>query len=133
MSQDATMNTPRTQNHRLYSRVPFATQVDLHLGDQCLHVALLDIAFKGALLKTQTQLTVALRTPCRLVLPLASDDESIEMHGKVVHLEADHIGMACDDIDLQSLTNLRRLLALNTGDAELMDRELVQLFGKTAT
>jgi hypothetical protein len=27
---------------------------------------------------------------------------------------------------------LRRLLALNTGDAELMDRELAQLFGKTA-
>jgi hypothetical protein len=54
------------------------------------------------------------------------------MRGQVVHLEADHIGMACNDMDLQSLTNLRRLLALNTGDAELMDRELVQLFAKPA-
>ena len=52
------------------------------------------------------------------------------MRGKVVHLEADHLGMACDDMDLESLTNLRRLLALNTGDTELMDRELAQLFAK---
>jgi hypothetical protein len=124
------MNPPRSQNHRLYSRVPFVTQVDLHLADQCLRVALLDIALKGALLQTPAQLTVALHTPCRLVLPLADGGETIEMRGQVVHLEADHIGMACDDMDLQSLTNLRRLLALNTGDAELMDRELAQLFAK---
>jgi hypothetical protein len=106
------------------------TQVDLHLNGQCLRVSLLDIAFKGALLQTPTQLTVALHTPCRLVLPLANSDEIIEMRGKVSHLEATHIGMACDDMDLQSLSNLRRLLALNTGDAELMDRELAQLFTK---
>jgi hypothetical protein len=68
-----------------------------------------------------------------LVLPLADGDEAIEMNGKVAHLEGDHLGMACADIDLQSLTNLRRLLALNTGDAELMDRELAQLFIKPVT
>jgi hypothetical protein len=67
-----------------------------------------------------------------LVLPLADGNESIEMRGKVVHLEGDRIGMTCADIDLQSMTNLRQLLALNTGDAELMDRELAQLFAKPA-
>jgi hypothetical protein len=124
------MNAPHVQNHRLYSRVPFVTQVELHLGDQTMNVALLDIAFKGALLQTPGQLPVVLHAPCRLVLPLADGDESIEMRGKVVHLKGDQLGIACDDMDLQSLTNLRRLLALNTGDAELMDRELAQLFAK---
>jgi hypothetical protein len=126
------MNAPAAHNHRQYSRVPFVTQVELHLADQTLNVALLDIAFKGALLQTPVQLKVALHAPCRLVLPLADGNESIEMHGKVVHLEADRIGMNCADIDLESMTNLRRLLALNTGDAELMDRELAQLFVKPA-
>jgi hypothetical protein len=124
------MNAPRAQNHRLYSRVPFVTQVELHLPDQNLRLTLLDIAFKGALLQTSTRQTLALQVPCRLVLPLADGDEVIEMRGKIAHLEADHIGIACDDMDLHSLTNLRRLLALNTGDAELMDRELGQLFAK---
>jgi hypothetical protein len=124
------MNAPRAQNHRLYSRVPFVTQVELHLPDQNLRLTLLDIAFKGALLQTSTRQTLALQVPCRLVLPLADGGEVIEMRGKIAHLEADHIGIACDDMDLHSLTNLRRLLALNTGDAELMDRELAQLFAK---
>lgn len=126
------MNAPRAHNHRLYSRVPFLTQVELHLPGQSLHASLLDIAFKGALLQTPTRPNVVLQTACRLVLPLAEGDETIEMCGKIAHLESDHIGIACDDMDLQSLTNLRRLLALNTGDAELMDRELAQLFAKPA-
>lgn len=124
------MNASPAHNHRQYSRVPFVTQVELHIGNRALNVALLDIALKGALLQTPGQLSVALHAPCRLVLPLADGNESIEMRGKVVHLEADHLGMACDDMDLESLTNLRRLLALNTGDTELMDRELAQLFAK---
>jgi hypothetical protein len=126
------MNTSAAHNSRQYSRVPFVTQVELHLADQTVNVALLDIAFKGALLQTPERLNVALHTPCRLVLPLADGNESIEMRGKVVHLEGDRIGMTCADIDLQSMTNLRQLLALNTGDAELMDRELAQLFAKPA-
>jgi hypothetical protein len=124
------MNAQHAQNHRLYSRVPFVTQVELHLPDQNLRLTLLDIAFKGALLQTSNPQSLALQVPCRLVLPLAEGDETIEMRGKIAHLEADHIGIACDDMDLHSLTNLRRLLALNTGDAELMDRELAQLFAK---
>jgi hypothetical protein len=48
----------------------------------------------------------------------------------VVHLEGVQVGMTCEDIDLQSLTRLRRLLELNTGDADLMDRELTHLFVK---
>ena len=122
------MNASPAHNHRQYSRVPFVTQVELHIGNRALNVALLDIALKGALLQTPGQLSVALHAPCRLVLPLAEGNESIEMRGKVAHLEGDHIGITCADIDLKSLTNLRQLLVLNTGDAALMDRELAQLF-----
>ena len=50
------------------------------------------------------------------------------MVGKVAHLENCNIGIRCEHIELASLTLLRRLLELNTGDADLMDRELSQLF-----
>jgi hypothetical protein len=54
----------------------------------------------------------------------------VTMSGVVVHLEGQHIGMECQNIDLTSLTHLRRLVELNTGDAELMNRELSHLFGQ---
>jgi len=96
-----------------------------------LAVTLLDIALKGALIKLETGCKVQLQESCRLILPLTDDGEQIEMLGKVVHLEDGNVGMKCEHIDLASLTRLRRLLELNTGDADLMDRELSMLFSGT--
>ena len=122
------MNAPLAESHRLFSRVPFNAAVTLHLTHQTLAVTLLDIALKGALVQTPTAMNLPLQEPCRLVLPLTDAGDSIEMTGKIVHLEGQHVGMKCEHIDLASLTRLRRLLELNTGDAELMDRELSHLF-----
>jgi len=124
------MNTPSAQGHRLFSRVPFFAEVSLHLPGQTLKVDLLDIALKGALVRAAPDVKVSLNDKCRLILPLIDGGQTIEMHGKVAHLEGQHIGIACEDIDLQSLTRLRRLLELNTGDADQMDRELSHLFIK---
>jgi len=122
------MNVPLADGHRLFSRVPFNAAVTLHLNHQALAVTLLDIALKGALVQTPNAMNLPLQEPCRLVLPLTEAGDSIEMEGKIVHLEGTHVGMKCEHIDLASLTRLRRLLELNTGDAELMDRELSLLF-----
>ncbi|AGX88101.1 PilZ domain-containing protein [Candidatus Symbiobacter mobilis] len=124
------MNIPSQGCQRLFSRVPFHAPVRLHLTNQTLDVELLDIALRGALVRIDTAAPVALQEPCRLVLPLATEEDSIEMHGVVVHLEGPNVGISCQDIDVASLTSLRRLLELNTGDAELMDRELSLLFAK---
>jgi len=122
------MNTIPAEGHRVFSRVPFSAAVSLHLSHQVLEVKLLDIALKGALVQTATPLDLQLQQPCRLVLPLTEEGDLIEMTGKLVHLEGQHVGMKCEHIDLPSLTRLRRLLELNTGDADLMDRELSLLF-----
>ena len=70
---------------------------------------------------------------CRLVLPLTEGGEGIVMVGRIVHLENQHVGIECQDIDVASLTQLRRLIELNTGDGDLMKRELSQLFVKRET
>ena len=75
---------------------------------------------------------VALHDKCRLELPLDQAGDVVVMSGIVVHLEGQHIGIECQDIDLTSLTHLRRLVELNTGDAELMNRELSHLFGQAS-
>lgn len=113
---------------RHFSRIPFDAQASLQLHDRTLSVRLIDIAFKGALVQTEPQQMLILQEKCRLVLPLTEGGDGVEMTGKVVHLEDQHVGIECQDIDVGSLTRLRRLLELNTGDAELMNRELVHLF-----
>lgn len=124
------MKTTPVNDLRHYSRIPFAAQAQLHLRGQTIRVQLVDIALKGALVQTDTVHALELHEPCRLVLPLADEGEGVVMAGPIVHLNGPHIGIECQDIDIASLTRLRRLLELNTGDAALMDRELSHLFAR---
>ena len=123
------MNSTPVKGLRQYSRIPFRADVLLHVRGLSIKVHLVDIALRGALVQTDTPQTLALHELCRLELPLADSGEGVVMLGKVVHLEQQHIGIASQGMDLTSLTRLRRLIELNTGDSELMDRELSQLFG----
>lgn len=115
---------------RHYSRIPFDAEALLHLQDGTISVQLIDIALKGALIRTDMQHVLELQEKCRLELPLLDGGDGVVMAGKIVHLQAQHVGIECEDIDVSSLTRLRRLIELNTGDAELMSRELSHLFEK---
>lgn len=121
------MNAP-TSSQRHFARVSFHAPVSLHLTQQQLPVELLDIALKGALVRLSQPIALVLGEPARLVLELGAGAESIELQGRVAHLEGDQVGLACEHIELASLTRLRRLIELNTGDADAMDRELSLLF-----
>ena len=113
---------------RHYARIPFAADVLLQMQSQTIAVQLVDIALKGALVQTETAHTLQLHEKCRLLLPLADDGEGLVMAGRIAHLDDHHVGIECLDIDVTSLTRLRRLIELNTGDSALMDRELSLLF-----
>lgn len=122
------MLTSHPQSCRHYSRIPFQAEATLRVHDRTIPVQLIDIAFKGALVQTVAPLALVPQEGCCLILPLTDGGDAIVMSGKIVHLEDRRVGMACDDIDVVSLTRLRRLIELNTGDADLMNRELSHLF-----
>jgi hypothetical protein len=45
----------------------------------------------------------------------------------IAHQQNDELGVRCVDIDLDSITHLRRLVELNLGETELLERELSAL------
>lgn len=129
------MSTTNILESRHFSRIPFQADVQLHIyltdGIEASH--LLDISLKGALVKTEHALTKPVTgKSCSLTLCLGRDGENITMTGKVVHQEGQLIGIECQHIDLDSMTSLRRLVELNTGDEKLLERELSEML-KVAT
>ncbi len=123
------MNSATVKGLRHFSRIPFAAGASLLVAGQVLNVHLVDIALKGALVQVDAARTLSLHAPCTLTLPLADNGEGVVMEGHIAHLNGDHVGIAWQNIDITSLTHLRRLLELNLGDAQLLDRELHHLFG----
>ena len=122
------MKATPIDNLRHYSRVPFDARVTLRVRNRELTVHLVDIALKGALVESTDAHALAIHDPCRLELALAHGDEAITMVGRIAHLKGSHVGVECLEIDINSLTLLRRLIELNTGNAEQTHQELSHLF-----
>lgn len=114
-------------NRRKFSRIPFKTEASLFLPDGKYVVDVLDLSLKGALIHPQTNMFVTVGTTCILEICLNEDGASIRMEASVVHHLADHYGLACRDIDLDSVTHLRRLVELNLGDGAMAEREFALL------
>jgi hypothetical protein len=45
----------------------------------------------------------------------------------IAHHENEELGLHCKDIDIDSITHLRRLIELNLGNPALLERELSAL------
>ena len=115
------------RNRRKFSRIPFQTEASLFLPDGEYVVEVLDLSLKGALIHPNANMFVTVGTNCTLKILLNSLGSSIRMEATIVHHMANYYGLACRDMDLDCVTNLRRLVELNLGDEHLLERELSHL------
>lgn len=126
----------QSEQRRKFSRVHFQEGGVLHLAGQEQPCKVLDLSLKGALLTCSAvgELAQAAKRgeACELRLVLSETGEAVvSMRGEIAHVEAAggllHLGMKCREIDLDSITHLRRLVELNLGDAAVLDREMAAL------
>lgn len=115
------------RNRRKFSRISFRTEASLFLPDGEYVVDVLDLSLKGALIHPNANVFITVGTNCTLKIHLDHTGSSIRMEATVVHHMANYYGLACRDIDLDSVTHLRRLVELNLGDEALAEREFALL------
>ena len=110
-------------NRRRFSRIQFHRAAELVLGTDRFAVEVLDISLNGALLKVPPEFTGRKGQPCSLSVRLEPSESHIRMIGEMAHVEPGRVGMRREEIDLESMAHLRRLVELNLGDPALLDRE----------
>ncbi len=115
------------ENRRQFTRILFSIQATLEVEEQSFPVSIHDISLNGALV-TSTNSKESLKGKFGTLSFLLSDNESeVTMHIAVVHEGEDETGLQCNAIDIDSVTHLRRLVELNLGDDEQLNKELSQL------
>ena len=92
------------RNRRKFSRIPFQTEASLFLPDGEYVVEVLDLSLKGALIHPNADMFVTVGTNCTLKIRLDGSGAVIRMEATVVHHMANYYGLACRDIDLDSVT-----------------------------
>lgn len=113
---------------RHFQRIFYSAEALLSDDKGSLPCTVVDISLKGCLLDFGKPWSANQHTPYTLQLNL-SDEVGIRMTLKFTHGFGSQIGFKCEHIDIDSISNLRRLVELNLGDSALLERELHALCG----
>lgn len=111
------------ENRRRFSRIQFHRAAELVLGTDRVAVEVIDISLNGALVQVPSGFAGRTGQPCSLSIRLEPSESYIRMIGEMAHVEAGRVGIRREEIDLESMAHLRRLVELNLGDPALLDRE----------
>ncbi|MEK7704168.1 MAG: PilZ domain-containing protein [Myxococcota bacterium] len=116
-----------SDNRRRFHRVLFDHTAELACEAERVRVHLLDVSLKGALVDMpQGAPQLPEGHGCELVIWLSAEVHIAMQCVVAWHREAS-VGLVCRRIDLESMQHLRRLMELNLGDDELLERELAAL------
>lgn len=114
---------------RNFSRIPFHAQAHIHAdkGELHLNCEVLDVSLNGILIVKPDGWRGQLTDTYQVDLLLENAQLVIKMSAAVAHIDDSTVGFICKNIDLESISHLKRLVELNLGDEELLHRELASL------
>ncbi|HET8538701.1 MAG TPA: PilZ domain-containing protein [Anaeromyxobacter sp.] len=124
-----TAATPDDERRR-FSRIAFHRPADLDVRIAQGTCEVLDVSLKGALVEVPYGFPAHVGQRCTLVIRLDAGDVAIRMEGEIVHREGTQAGIRCVEIDLESISHLRRIVELNVGDEDVLHRELSALVAR---
>lgn len=122
--------TASSDERRRFSRIAFHRPAELDVRIARGTCEVLDVSMKGALVEVPHGFPAHVGQRCTLAIRLDAGEAVIQMEGEVVHREGTQAGIRCVEIDLDSISHLRRLVELNVGDEEILHRELSALVAR---
>ncbi|WP_413285131.1 PilZ domain-containing protein [Vibrio sp. MA40-2] len=111
---------------RRFSRVIYNVPAKLQ-QDQCsINGSIIDLSLHGLLLNTLTG-SINSSQPVDITFHLPDSDVDISLQAQVVETTNSFTRVSIEHIDIDSISHLKRLVALNVGDDQLLNREIEQL------
>lgn len=110
-------------DRRRFKRIAFDAKTELSQGEFIWPVKLIDLSLRGLLIERPEPWLGDPRQVFFVDIHL-SEDTDIEMDVHLTHEDHGQLGFVCRHISLESIERLRRLIELNLGDPQELEREL---------
>ncbi|MCK9815653.1 PilZ domain-containing protein [Pseudomonas sp. MAFF 302046] len=110
-------------DRRRFKRIAFDARTELSQGPNRWSVQLLDLSLKGLLIQRPEPWQGDASQTFAADIHLGNDAD-VRMEVQLAHDDHGQLGFVCVHIDLASIEHLRRLIELNLGDPEELEREL---------
>lgn len=108
---------------RNFRRIDFRSEASIHSDGREQSCELVDLALQGALFDSPARLPLTIGQHVELSIFLPESDVCMDFEGKLIHQSGSHYGFLFISEDDVSMGHLRRLLELNIGDAEQVEKE----------
>ena len=115
-----------TTERRRFQRIAFDAATELAQGERRWEAELHDVSLKGLLLRRPRDWNGDPNQPFIATISLDAGTR-LKMEVVLTRTRDDLLGFVCRHIDLDSISHLRRLVELNLGDEQLLERELAAL------
>jgi len=109
---------------RNFQRVAFATHAEIKCNGKKYTGELLDISLKGALVLGKGDIPLGQGSRCQLSIHLLDSEVTLLFEADIVHCRDNRFGFKFISEDTETATHLRRLLELNIGSSDVIDREV---------
>ncbi|MGG2395784.1 PilZ domain-containing protein [Pseudomonas sp. SH1-B] len=119
------MSEPANERRR-FQRIAFDAPTVIAQGERQWKAALHDISLKGLLIRTPHDWSGDPDQPFEALVELGGEAR-VKMEVVLTRTQPQYLGFVCRHIDLESISHLRRLVELNLGDEQLLERELAAL------
>lgn len=120
------MHPIKNNDNRHFHRIHFAEKATLSCEEKTWNCEITDLSLKGCLLSFESPWQEDLEKLYTLTLHL-SEDAQIKMELTANHIVDNKVGFKCEHIDIDSISELRRLVELNLGNSALLERDLLAL------
>lgn len=120
------MNPTEPTPSRRFRRFDFQGQARLYSSGKMWDTEVIDVSLRGALVVRPADFDGRVGANYRLELRLQGR-AVISMGVSAANISADRIGLKCERLDWDSFLHLKRMIELNLGNPEELNRELSQL------
>ena len=109
---------------RNFQRIPFATKAEINHTGNTYQGELTDISFQGALVLGKGNIPLTEGNRCELAIHLLDSEITLHFETDIIHHRENRFGFRFTSKDIETASHLQRLLELNIGSPDTIDREI---------
>ncbi|MDQ0670722.1 PilZ domain-containing protein [Pseudomonas sp. W2I6] len=113
-------------DRRRFRRIAFDARTELTQDGHVWPVQLVDLSLKGLLVQRPQEWHGHRYESFDVDIHLDAETD-VKMQVRLTHDDHGQLGFVCEHIDLDSISHLRRIIELNLGDQEELEREFAAL------
>ncbi|MFM2621238.1 PilZ domain-containing protein [Vibrio owensii] len=112
---------------RRFSRIIYQVSALLEQGDLALQATIQDLSLHGLLLKAENASSLEPSRKVDVAFSFAQSEQVMQLTANIISITDNEIRLKIANIDIDSISQLKRFIELNVGNNELLNRELEHL------